>query len=398
MAIRSATIPDHDSARFLAIFLVFITLFITKNLPAHARPLSEEEDLPPTHVIADHVVISEVQVAGSVANDEFIELYNPTASEVDMTGWRLTRKTSNGNTTQNFWLSFPSGTKIRAYGYFLVVSPEYTGSVTKDLTYDTGTHLAPDNTIILYSDQGLTVVDIVGYGTITNNTDGYEGSAFPSSPPNGQSIERKAFYFSKQSDMSDPYPHASFGNSYDSGNNEDDFITQTTPNPQNSSSPTERCCTTVQGNFTLQGRPNPSGIQVLMWPGSNLRATTDIHGDFFIPMVPAFAIEGTTAYTVEATFPGYLSAKANLTLSEHLDVNGQLPESIGFQALRLLAGDINRDNRVNIFDLSIIGSQYGDAGSLTGDVNGDGKVNIQDLSLVSGNFGTNGSQYAWVPE
>ncbi|MFZ1756180.1 MAG: lamin tail domain-containing protein [Caldilineaceae bacterium] len=391
--------------RFLAIFLVFVTLFITKNLPAHARPLSEEEDLPPTHVIADHVVISEVQVGGSNSVDhEFIELYNPTDQPVDMKNWRLTRKTSSGG-DENIVTTFPDTAIIPAFGFFLVVRPESDiGGIDPDLSYNKSgsiidtAKLANNNTIILYSDQGLTVVDIVGYGTITNNTDGYEGSSYPSTPPNGQSIERKAFYFSKQSDMSGPNSHASFGNSYDSGNNEDDFITQTTPNPQNSSSPTERCCTTVQGDFTLQGRPNPSGIQVLMWPGSNLRATTtDSDGGFSIPMVPAFAIEGTTAYTVEATFPGYLSAKANLTLSEHLDVNGQLPESIGFQALRLLAGDINRDNRVNIFDLSIIGSQYGSEGVLTGDVNGDSKVNIQDLSLVSGNFGKDSSQYTWVP-
>lgn len=46
--------------------------------------------------LADHVVISEVQVGGSTANDEFVELYNPTSSPITMSGWRLTKKASTG--------------------------------------------------------------------------------------------------------------------------------------------------------------------------------------------------------------------------------------------------------------------------------------------------------------
>jgi len=35
------------------------------------------------HVAPEHVVISEVQIA----DNEFVELYNPTDSAIDMTGW-----------------------------------------------------------------------------------------------------------------------------------------------------------------------------------------------------------------------------------------------------------------------------------------------------------------------
>ena len=41
---------------------------------------------------AAHIVISEVQVGGTNANDEFVELYNPTSVTIDLSGFRLVRK------------------------------------------------------------------------------------------------------------------------------------------------------------------------------------------------------------------------------------------------------------------------------------------------------------------
>ena len=53
-----------------------------------------------------------------------------------------------------------------------------------------------------------------------------------------------------------------------------------------------------------------------------------------------------------------------------------------------LAGDVNSDNSVNIFDLVMVAGQFGKSGAgLSGDVNGDSSVNIFDLVMVAGNFG-----------
>jgi len=55
---------------------------------------------------ASHVVISEVQVGGTLVDDEFVELYNPTNSAISLSGWRLRRKTSTGTGTHSrvgFW-------------------------------------------------------------------------------------------------------------------------------------------------------------------------------------------------------------------------------------------------------------------------------------------------------
>jgi len=50
--------------------------------------------------------------------------------------------------------------------------------------------------------------------------------------------------------------------------------------------------------------------------------------------------------------------------------------------------DVNADGTVNIQDLVLVASEFGQSGeSLKGDVNGDGTVNILDLVLVSSHFG-----------
>jgi hypothetical protein len=50
-------------------------------------------------------------------------------------------------------------------------------------------------------------------------------------------------------------------------------------------------------------------------------------------------------------------------------------------------GDINADRKVNISDLSILASHWGQtATSAQGDLNGDGKVNVSDLSILANNW------------
>ena len=52
-----------------------------------------------------------------------------------------------------------------------------------------------------------------------------------------------------------------------------------------------------------------------------------------------------------------------------------------------IAEDINGDGIVNIQDIVLVSSFFGQVGESRADVNGDGVVNIQDLILVAGAFG-----------
>ena len=209
---------------------------------------------------------------------------------------------------------------IPAWGFFLIAHEDYNSNppVVADLTYNSA-GLGADNAVLLYSaggTPGRILYDLVGWGAAPVA----EGPAFPQNPTGLCSLERKAFFHSTVDSMADA--DQLFGNSYDANNNSLDFVYRVDPDcsePQNRTGTPEPCCTTLSGTLTLQGRTDHSGIEVLMWPGSNLRTTTDSSGHFSIPIVPAIADAQTPAYTVQVSFPGYLTPRTTLDLRDHLD-------------------------------------------------------------------------------
>ncbi|KKU73972.1 MAG: Endonuclease/exonuclease/phosphatase [Parcubacteria group bacterium GW2011_GWA2_47_26] len=172
-----------------------------------------------------HLLISEVQVAGATADNEFVELYNPTDSPVDLETLPLKLHIRNSSgTDQNRALTFTNKT-VPAHGYFLIgPSSGYVGSAALDATYaSSGSKLVANGGV--YISKSITaetdIIDKIGWGS--QPTPGYEGSSFADSPPANQSLERK--------------PGGTSGNGEDTNTNAQDFFLQNTPNPQNASSP-----------------------------------------------------------------------------------------------------------------------------------------------------------------
>ena len=193
-----------------------------------ANATSTADNIFTTTSQAENVVISEIQIGGINATDEFIELYNPTAGDISLLSWRLTKKSASGATTNNLLTNFPDEI-IPSHGYFLITHPsDYDGGVPADVVYSTTASLAENNTLILYSDAGHTIVDLVGLGTASSS----ETSAIVN-PLDNQSVERKAFSNSTSTTMFSGVDKWQ-GNGYDSDNNSQDLVLQNNPNPQNS--------------------------------------------------------------------------------------------------------------------------------------------------------------------
>lgn len=180
--------------------------------PANNPQLAAEEPAssPPK------ILISEVQITGGAGNTEndFIELYNPNGSQVNLNGYRLVKRTQSGASDTSI-KSWTSDVYISANGYYLWANSGYTSiSTAPDAT--TAAAVSNDNGVALRfgaMDTG-TIIDSVAWGGAQNAF--VENTAFSTNPGANQSIQRK------------------FQNSahVDTNNNSQDFETQTCPSPK----------------------------------------------------------------------------------------------------------------------------------------------------------------------
>ncbi len=120
-----------------------------------------------------------------------------------------------------------------ARGYYLITSKESPASGSADKVYSTSNHIAANNTVLLFSDAGTTLVDKLGLGTAQDN----ETASFTTNPTAGQSVIRKAFSNSTAISLAPGGADVLFGNGFDTDDNATDFVLLTSANPRNASSP-----------------------------------------------------------------------------------------------------------------------------------------------------------------
>jgi hypothetical protein len=146
---------------------------------------------------------------------------------------------------------------------------------------------------------------------------------------------------------------------------------------------------TIKGIVMRQGRQTDHAhtetVGITADGGVAVTATTAADGSFSL-VVPT---RGT--YTVNASYPGYLQSQKGSVY-----VVGA-PVDIG--STKLVGGDVNADNCINILDIVSIIGKFDTTGlprSDPEDINDDGRIDILDLTIAAGNF-TRCGPTAWVP-
>lgn len=203
--------------------------------------------------IASDVVISEIQIAGADSDEDFIELYNPTDLEINLGDMRLVKRTSTGVTDTDI-VVFGAGDSISAYGYYLWCNTILDASLNCDKS--SSDTLSNNNSVGLRKEPANTgsLVDSVTFGTPANPLG--EGT-FLAAPLVSSSVERKANSLSSITSMATGGADELAGNGEDTDNNSTDFVTRTTPQPQNSESSIEPNITPTP---TVETTPTPSEV------------------------------------------------------------------------------------------------------------------------------------------
>ncbi len=194
------------------------------------------------------IVISEVfydQKSPSGDYNEFVELYNPTDSDVDIANWMIKAYNQTGSLQNTVTIvgDVSSTTIIASHGYYLIgnqvtldqdkPTADLDYSISVDQTSGKNTNWMQNGAgdYIVLEDGIGTYVDGVRWGTKTSGADIADDPNY-SDPSSGRSIERK----------SGPVHDEAKGNGYDTNDASNDFRTRSLtekPQPQNSASPTE---------------------------------------------------------------------------------------------------------------------------------------------------------------
>ncbi len=178
--------------------------------------------------VANHVVISEVQIA----TDEFVELYNPTDSDIDITVWHWCYFSPGRNWNNSYRDKvFPSGSTIAAHGYYLIGLKGYPMPLSDWQPY-TSAQLADDGSVGIFpwdpdtktaEEAKAGRIDAVGWGSVDYVYEDKNATV----PGSDKSLQRKVSATINEDGVHGP--------AWDTDNNSTDFFLQSNPNPQNSS-------------------------------------------------------------------------------------------------------------------------------------------------------------------
>lgn len=142
-------------------------------------------------VASASIILSEIQIGGDKAADEFVELYNTSDTSVNLKDCSLRRKSQGDNSPKGSSLkTFNVHDTIPAHGYFLWASSAGVFKDHADTT--TGGGLADNNSLGLFDKDGG-LVESLTWGT---------GHAFPFAPTSFENPEKKESFVRNLADLS----------------------------------------------------------------------------------------------------------------------------------------------------------------------------------------------------
>ena len=281
----------------LALALLLAPLLTALLAPVAPATAARPPD-PAALAASTSVVISQFQVAGGTAADEFVELHNVSNSSFDLNGYRVVYRSAAG-TSDVAITNWASSTVIPAGGYYLIAhATGYTETVTPDVTFNngsTGSFAAAGGGLAIR--QGAantgTIIDSVGYGTATN---AFVETAVTSAPPASDSRARKTDAAGGQNGC------------LDTDNNSTDFLAVSPSAPRNSASAAVVCGagptstpTDTPGAATNTPTPTPAGPTDTPTPVVSTTRIHDIQGATHRSPLVGQAV---------ANVPGIVTAKA----------------------------------------------------------------------------------------
>jgi hypothetical protein len=262
------------------------------------------------------VIISEVAWAGTSSartGDEWIELFNPTGSDIPLTDWKLSM---DGKTT----VLDLSGT-IQAGSFFLLERGDGgTTSVTEDLTYTTSFQMSNTGDVLRLTDPNGNVIDSANSGA----TSGWWGG---SASPNYATMERVGLIADSASAWTTNNGVVIFGTNRDGaairGTPKHFYaVWPATPTPTSTNTPTDTFTPSNTFTPTDTFTPSQTGTDTLTPTITDTPTDTLTPTQTFTP-TDTFTPTASRTATITASMTATSSAPAHLVISE-LRSRGQL--------------------------------------------------------------------------
>ena len=135
----------------------------------------------------NHILIAAVQIGGASSTNDLVTLYNPTPAAVDVSGWKLHKKSGTG--TDYSLKVFPAGSAIAPGQSFTWANSTGGFSEAVGANVSSTETLSADNSVALMDPTG-NIIDAVAWGIGTGQFT--EGAPYPTNPGANQLLSRRS--------------------------------------------------------------------------------------------------------------------------------------------------------------------------------------------------------------